>query len=422
LRAATRDGCGPGRHNRPMRILALSVTLLAIACTPGIEPGTTDLPALASPAPGGAEGPRLSSAADGTVILSWMETGDTGSTLWYSRLGAGGWQPRQAVATGKRMFVNWADMPSVVPLSGRHWAAHWLEKAGDETYAYHVAVVQSFDGGDTWSEPVTPHTDGTPTEHGFVSLFAHDGAAAAIWLDGRNTGIAHDDDPAHTGMTLRGATIAADNTLRDEQLIDPLVCDCCQTDVAIAATGPVGVYRDRSPAEIRDVHVVSNVDNRWQQGTPLHRDGWEIAGCPVNGPAIAAAGPAVVAAWFTAAAEQPAVHVRFSADSAASFDAPIEIATAGALGHVDTVLLGDGSAVVSWLQSEGGGLAGLFVRRVRADGRLSAARQIAAGAPARSVPQMALAADALVLVWTETAQDGKGIRSARVDPASLTFD
>jgi len=405
-----------------MRLLSVPVVLLAVACTPAGEPGAIDVARLASPAAAAAEGPRLSTAVDGTVILSWMEADDTGTTLWYSPLGDGGWQARRAVVTGRPMFVNWADMPSVVPLSGRHWVAHWLERAGAETYAYHVALVQSFDGGDTWSEPVTPHTDDTPTEHGFVSLFALDGAAAAIWLDGRNTGDAHGGDPAHSGMTLRGATIGADNTLRDEQLIDPLVCDCCQTDVAIAASGPVGAYRNRTAAEIRDIQVVANVDGRWREGKPLHDDGWEIAGCPVNGPAIAAAGSAVVAAWFTAAGEQPAVHARFSADSAASFGAPIEVAAAGSLGHVDTLLLSDGSAVVSWLQADGGGQAGLLIRRVRADGRQSEAREIAAGAPARSVPQMALADDALVLVWTEVAQDGKRIASARVDPDSLVID
>jgi len=405
-----------------MRLLTVPVVLLAVSCTPAGEPGVIDPVRLASPAAAAAEGPRLSTGAGGTVILSWMETDNTGSTLWYSRLGDGGWQTRRAVVTGSPMFVNWADMPSVVPLSDRHWAAHWLEKTGTETYAYQVALVQSFDGGDTWSEPVTPHTDDTPTEHGFVSLFAVDGAAAAMWLDGRNTGDAHDGDPARSGMTLRAATVGDDNTLRDEQLIDPLVCDCCQTDVAIAASGPVGVYRNRTAAEIRDIHVVANVDGHWRDDKPLHDDGWEIAGCPVNGPAIAAAGSAVVAAWFTAAAEQPAVRARFSDDAAASFGAPIEIAAAGSLGHVDALLLNDGSAVVSWLQADGGGQARLLIRRVRADGRQSAVREIAARAAARSVPQMALSDNALVLVWTEVARDGKRIASARVDPESLVID
>jgi hypothetical protein len=148
-----------------------------------------------------------------------MEPDEDGTTLWYSTLAEAGWQPPRPVVTGKNMFVNWADMPSVSALTSEHWVAHWLEMAGPLTYSYHVVMAQSFDGGESWSEPVKPHTDGTPTEHGFVSVYPYDGKVAAIWLDGRKTGGEHGSDPQASGMTLRGAVIDADNALQREQEI-----------------------------------------------------------------------------------------------------------------------------------------------------------------------------------------------------------
>jgi len=383
-------------------------------------PADNNADALPVPSVGDTAGPRLSAGATGTIVLSWMEADETGTTLWYSTLADDGWQPRRSVVSGKNMFVNWADLPSVVPLSGEHWVAHWLEMAGDLTYSYHVVISQSFDGGVTWSDPIKPHTDDTPTEHGFVSLFLQDDNVSAIWLDGRKTVNESSDDPTTSGMTLRGAVIDANGNLHDEQLLDELICDCCQTDVAVAESGPVAVYRDRKVDEVRDIFVTRNVDGEWEAGVPLNNDNWKIAGCPVNGPAIAAEGRQVAAAWFSVPEQKSAVQIRFSSNGGANFEQAIPLATDGALGHVDTVLLDDGSAVVSWLQSVQSGLGDLLARHVTPDGRMGTRRKIASNVPARSVPQMALLGEDLVFVWTESDDDGTGIASARVPVEALT--
>ena len=401
--------------------------LLVAACSapdaPTNEPGARSL---AVPSGVRAAGPRLSGGGEQPVVLSWMEPDDNGTTLWYSVLEHAGWGRPQAVVTGKDMFVNWADLPSVTALEGDHWIAHWLEMAGDLTYAYHVVMAQSFDGGRSWSEAFKPHTDGTPTEHGFVSVYPFEGKAAAIWLDGRKTGGGHagdhGSDPGESGMTLRGAVIDAGKALHEEQEIDGLICDCCQTDVAITAAGPVAVYRDRTAGEIRDIYVARQIDGRWQPGVPLHEDNWQIAGCPVNGPAIAARGPQVAAAWFSVAEEAPVVQVRFSADSGAHFGPALRLAEDGTLGHVDAVLLEDGSAVVSWLQAAASGRGNLVLRRVMPQGGMGPMVPVASGAPARSVPQMAVAGDDLVLVWTEATVDAKRIASGRIPIESISAE
>jgi hypothetical protein len=145
--------------------------------------------------------------------------------------------------------------------------------------------MQSSDHGQSWSDAVRPHTDGTPTEHGFVSVYPEEQGTGLLWLDGRKMINEAAEDPTENGMTLRSAILAADGSLQGKSTVDELICDCCQTDVAIAADGPVAVYRNRTTDEIRDVFVTRFVDGAWLAGVALANDNWHIAGCPVNGPA-----------------------------------------------------------------------------------------------------------------------------------------
>jgi hypothetical protein len=105
---------------------------------------------------------------------------------------------------------------------------------------------------------------------------------------------------------------------------------------------------------------------------PLAHDGWEVNGCPVNGPAVAAAGPQVAAAWFTAANETSRVNVAFSADSGATFGPPIVVDDGRPLGRVDVVLLDQGRALVSWLEQSANGAELRPLERLPADDPLGA--------------------------------------------------
>jgi hypothetical protein len=85
-------------------------------------------------------------------------------------------------------------------------------------------------------------------------------------------------------MTLRGGLLTWDGTPRDLALLDPRICDCCQTGAAVTDEGVVAVYRGRTEGEIRDILAVRMVDGAWDTPAPIHDDGWEIGACPVNGP------------------------------------------------------------------------------------------------------------------------------------------
>lgn len=384
-------------------LFAAAVSVLA-ACKPsGPDAQWLEPPAeLPAPAAAGSRFPHLARAGNGAV-MSWLEPADGGGfALRYARLEAGRWSGPATVSAGVDWFINWADFPSVVPAQGGLWSAHWLQQKPGSVYSYDVRIASSTDGGRTWSQPFSPHDDGTPTEHGFVTLLPVGDSLRAVWLDGRHTSGEHEHSGGSGGaMTLRSALLGPDGRQQgtDEEL-DGRVCDCCQTDAAMTREGPVVVYRDRSAGEVRDIAVVRRTAESWSQPVHIADDGWHIDACPVNGPAIDALGDEVAVAWFTAP-DRPRVRLAFSVDGGRTFGAPLDVATGKVIGRVDTVLLDDGRAAVSWLADAPDGAeirVQVFNRRGPAGRSMTVARTDV-GRPS-GFPQMLLTEGGLLFAWT----------------------
>ena len=373
-----------------------------------------------SPATGDSREPDLTATPDGRVILSWIEKLDTKRyALRTAVRDQKGWSEMRTVAEGDNWFVNWADFPSVIGLNDGSLAAHWLVKSGKGTYAYDVNIAMSKDGGENWTKPLVPHLDKTQTEHGFVSLIPlRDGRLGAIWVDGRNTKDMkdHDEDkPLSANMTLRYAAIDTSGNISDEAELDDRICECCQTSATLTSDGVMAVYRDRSQNEVRDIYSVRQANGAWIKPHTVHADNWELNACPVNGPAIAAAGRNVAVAWFTGAGGKQSVKVAFSADGGGTFGAPVQIDEGETQGRVDVVMLPDGSALVCWLSgnAEGGSI---NVRRVQANGTLGPPTAIAKTDISRSsgFPRMALLGNEVHFAWTEFGTPSR-VRTAVAD-------
>lgn len=411
-----------------LRYIPVTALFLAVLATSGCS-GPPEAPAVALSSPAGPASaePHLAVAPDGTVVLSWLQRTDETASLNFSVLDGAQWLPARSIASGNNWFVNWADFPSVEPVSADLWAAHWLVRRAGGKYAYDVAVSLSWDGGMQWGPPIIPHTDGTATEHGFVTLFPHNGGVGALWLDGRNMSPdGHEGHDQHSedggGMTLRTVTVEPDGSLHAPQMIDDLVCDCCQTDVAIGENGPVIVYRNRTTDEIRDIYVMVERNGQWQTGVPVANDGWKIAGCPVNGPAVAAEANRLAVAWFTAANDHSRVRFARSANNGDSFTEAVDIDGEKPVGRVDVALLDKGAAAVSWLRPAASGKGGeVCVRRVLASGELGPVHVIASTSTARQsgFPQMLRRGQELVFAWTDTADEVSGIKTALMPISNL---
>jgi hypothetical protein len=384
------------------------------------EPGSWELKIepMSSPAAADSAQPQLSVSARG-VLLSWVERSGADAALKFSEKTDAGWSAPRTVASGKDWFVNWADVPSVVRLANGALAGHWLQKSAASTYAYDVRLSYSTDDGRTWSASMTPHHDGTQTEHGFATLFQMPGSGLGlVWLDGRKMtpgsheasgGGSHGSDD----MTLRFGTFGADWKQTSEIELDARVCECCPTAVALTSEGPIVAYRDRSPEEVRDIYVTRLENGKWTAGTPLHADAWRVPACPVNGPALSARGRTVTAAWFNAKDDKPKSFAAFSSDAGRTFGAPVRIDEEASLGRVDIELLPDGSAAAAYMEfSES--RAQFRVRRVTADGTKSAPVTITGMAGNRSsgYPRMVLHGRELVFAWTDRENGKAQVRTA----------
>jgi hypothetical protein len=389
-----------------------SVAVALTACsgsTSPAAPGTLPFAPLEAPLGAAGNQVRLSLDADGGLVASWLEPVGEGDELGlkFARFNGTAWSAPIVVAHGEDWVVSSADLPSVRLLSERLFAADWRVPSEASPYAYDIAVALSADGGATWSAPRRLNDDGTPTEHGFVSWFAAGDGATAIWLDGRD--LARDPptapDGTPFGTSLRYAVFDGAGGRRDEGVVDDLVCDCCRTDVAATDAGIAVIYRDRSAQEIRDIRVRRLDGRAWSEGVTLGPDNWEIEGCPINGPAVAARGREVVAAWFTAAGDRGRVRFARSADGARSFGAPAEIDAEGAIGQVGIALASSGVAYVSWWRRGEQG-AELALRAVDRDGTLGPVQVVASTTVSRpeSVPQLALAHGRLALAWADESE------------------
>jgi len=342
-----------------IRFLGIFSTIVACQPSPAAvesDPIFTEIP---SPVKEGGES-NLVIAEDGTVYLSWLSyLNDSTDVLQFSTLNGNKWTTPLEIARGSDWFVNWADFPSMAVFQGsdKHLAAHWLQKSAAGVYDYDVRIALSDDGGENWAPSFIPHTDGIPAEHGFVSLLSlQNERIFAVWLDGRHTkteATTADSEHSHGhrgAMTLRTAEFDRQGQLFEEAELDHRICDCCQTDAALTPTGPIVVYRDRSPEEIRDIYVVRKVNGQWTSPQPVAKDQWEIAGCPVNGPAIATLGEQVAVAWFTGAEGKSQVKLAFSNDMGKTFAPPIIIDDGQPIGRVDVVFADKGEALVSWIE------------------------------------------------------------------------
>jgi hypothetical protein len=382
-----------------MRLPLLLLAALPAAAAPKLLVTPLDLSALPP-----AVTPHVVADPQGGWLLSLQTREDQGcSALMIAGIDRKGRAAApQVVSRSCQRFVNWADFPAIVVADNGDWLTWWLEKSGPATYAYDIQVVRSTDRGASWSAPLTPHDDGTATEHGFVAgAAAGDDRVRLVWLDGRHTaGGGHHEQQAEGPMSLRSAVLGRAG-LSEESEIDAMVCSCCGTDLARLADGShVAVYRDRDEAEIRDV-AIARVDAKgWQLEGLVHQDGWRTPACPVNGPALATHGSTALIAWTTQIdGERMAVRIRNYARAE-----PMQTLEEGpgVLGRVDVARIGQ-YWLVSWL---GGAKAGQSVLRVAlldAGMQERARRDIASIAPGRNTgfPRLAGQGQQAVLVWTE---------------------
>jgi hypothetical protein len=392
-------------------VLGIAWSLLATAHAQSSAPAPAPLRMETLPSPAGANSsePQLTAQGD-RVILSWLEVSAERASLKFAERSASGWTNAQTVASGTHFFVNSFDVPSVRALADGTLVAHWEERLGadEDSDASKVMLSWSKDQGRTWSRPVSPHHDGTNTEHGFVSLFQAPGAGLGlVWIDGRATNPGTESGD----MSLRASVYDAAGKQLRETVVVPRVCECCSTAAADTSDGVLVAFRNRSATEVRDIYVTRFAEGRWSAPVNVHADGWMIEACPINGPSVAAKGRDVAVAWFMAKNDQGRAFVAFSHDAGRTFGPPVRVDDAGSLGRLGVQLLDDGSAAVIWIEKSSQ-RSQFRVRIINPAGSRSAPVTIADTEGSR-YPRIARDHDELLFSWVDTDKGSSQIRIAR---------
>jgi hypothetical protein len=398
------------------------VSILVISCQEPKEKANRPLTKKSSESPSGSNAslPYLIKGGDNLLYMSWIEKRDSSwIDLKYSVLKENIWQEPEVMASGNDWFVNWADYPMMAVDNKGNIIAHFLAKSSVGTYSYDVNVVYKPADGQ-WSEPVVPHDDATPTEHGFVTMLPNNnGTFLLAWLDGRNTGSgehdSHDSPEGGGAMTIRSGTLDMSGNITNGTELDSRVCDCCQTGGTMTAQGPIIMYRDRSEKEVRDMSFVRLTENGWTEPSNVNSDGWNIAGCPVNGPRIASLENTTAAAWFTAAGGVARVKVAFMNDSGVSFQEPIIIDDSVSVGRVDLVMLDSKTAVVSWLDLENETPL-ITYKKVSLNGTMSKSFIVSETNASRGsgFPQMEVVDGELFFAWTNVGEGETSVYMQRL--------
>lgn len=359
-------------------LISLLVLGVARAAEENWPPKITaaEIPAPAAP---GAVGAALARAPDGTLWLSWVQPSrNAPNALRFSTLPATAtkWSAPRTIAADLSINTSAMDFPQLAVGANGRATALWTDGHGG------ARVSRSADGGATWSLP-EPFTRDTHVVEKFSLAALADGRVLVAWLDGRGI---------QAGEKMQRLYARVLGEPGPDTLVDPAVCDCCQTTLTTFPDGgALLAYRARTEEEVRDIRIARFRGQAWDEPRPLNNDGWRLNACPVNGPRLANDRGRVAAAWFTAADNDPRILASYSPDAGARFLQPLRLDRGQPTGHVDTVMLRDGAFLVTWLETNGS----LWLRRVSPDFAAGEPLELAAAGAGRvsGYPRLALARD-----------------------------
>ena len=389
------------------------------------------------PSSPGASEPDLVATPDGRLLLSWIDNvPGRRNALQFAAWGSDGhWQsaPR-TIVVGDSLLTDAANTPHIATTTDGALWVHWLQKTGGAGEAADVMLSRSADGGFKWSPPARVNTVVGSGASGFAALWPASRSSIGIaWLQGQSmpsqsmppqnmspqhVSPAPTPSPARvdTATVLHATVFDADLRRSAGSDIDAMVCDCCQSDVAMTTRGALLVYRDRTPEEIRDIAATRFDGMHWSAPKPVHVDGWKMPACPVNGPAVVANGNDVVVAWYTAAGDTPTVQLARSADAGDTFAAPVVLEHGTEVQGRVAVALDAQQVWVLWVREDASGQS-LWLARYASDlsrqlQRVQVAKLQGRGR-ATGFPQLALRADGAYIVWTDVIDGAPQLRGAR---------
>lgn len=245
----------------------------------------------------------------GRVALTWVTRDSLGQDLWLSLSADSGLTFAAPVRLNPRRgsVSSYAESRPVAAYGAAgELLIAWSERRGDSVMVTDLVVRASGDGGHTLGQPMIINDDafdGEPGFHGFPALVPLDaGGWFATWMDTREQGPS--DDSAAVASLFHALSSDGGQSWSYNRLLAAGVSAHSRPTAAADRSGRVVVAFRSAVDGIRDPAIAVSHDRGRSFATDsvLSADGWWLAGCPVEGPALtlddAGAGHY---AWFTGA-------------------------------------------------------------------------------------------------------------------------
>ena len=246
-------------------------------------------------------GSGVAFAPDGSL---WLVGLDTHGSLFVQTAPANQLQqwgaPRVLDTQGDAISADGENRPKLV-FGPKGWVVISYTQPLPKPNTGFIRMLRSRDGGQTFSAPVTVHTDRQEITHRFEAIdFDAQGLLHTVWIDKRDLEAA---PKVGNKSTYRGAAIYR-NVSRDggatfgpDLRVADHSCECCRITLAQGADGKLrAMWRHVFAPDVRD-HAIAVLD----AGTALAAappappalvratyDEWHINACPHHGPALVA--------------------------------------------------------------------------------------------------------------------------------------
>jgi len=406
------------------RALALVSLLTMMACArpADVVPTslTIDVAGRASASP--------SLAADGErVVLAWAASSDVEGTDVFASMshdgGATFGPPVRVNATPGQASINTESPPRVALVRGAGGASQVVVVWGarGDTGTILLSSTSADDGRTFGPSALVPGSDGAGNRGWESVAVGQDGGVRVVWLDHRDGA-----RPAGEPMHQHGADTSADPVARAQRSqlfvgdVDGAVaahgvargvCYCCKTAALVDRMGTMHVaWRHVYDGSERDIAFASSRDGgrSFSPSVRVSDDGWQLDGCPENGPSLAAVGDRVHVVWPTLVRADGAETLRLFAASTLdgrTFTPRTPLPTTGAAYHPQVIPSSDGGLIAAWDEVDSG-----TPRRVRvahgqvdADGVVRFTPIDLGGSDLGSHPVVASAPEHLIVAWTTRA-------------------
>jgi hypothetical protein len=366
--------------------------------------------------------PAVAPVGDGTVYVAWVEHRSKEANVWLAHFDG------EERPLGQPTRVNpdaggataWRGDPPTIAVSpeGAVYVG-WTARDEAAAHASTLYLSASSDGGRSFAAPTRVNDDAKPGVHGMHSLaVSGDGRVYMAWLDERDIEPKEADPskaPSHmhtesNRVVYFAASTDGGRTFSKNSRVAGEVCPCCKTSLAVGADGRVyAAWRQVLPGNFRHIAVASSTDGGLSFSTAavVSDDRWELQGCPVSGPALAAGADGFLRVlWYTAGeAGKPGLYWSESHDGGRTFSQRQVLAEME--GHGTPALLkGEGGILTAVWEGADGASSAAMTARLEGDGRVTTASVVAEDG---ELPAAAEAAGHLFVAYVGKDGEGHGV-------------